>query len=224
MNICKLVLEYIDQYPEDEPIFIEDIKKYIIQKCKDENNQESVLKNVNVILNRLKKEGIIRAEYRGVYYKPIISMFGEVPLNTNKLRKLKYLEDKDGNKKGYLIGAKLFNMLGLTTLVPNVTDIVTNECKYHKQYDKKLRTYIRKPKIKITNENYRYLQFIDILENKDNIYIEAENANDILYGIIKECKLDFEKIIKYIRETNSKNVLDKLLVLMNLNFKILYRL
>ena len=24
-------------------------------------------------------------------------MFGEVPLNTNKLRKLKYLEDKDGN-------------------------------------------------------------------------------------------------------------------------------
>ena len=28
MNICKLVLEYIEQYPEDEPIFIEDIKKY----------------------------------------------------------------------------------------------------------------------------------------------------------------------------------------------------
>jgi len=31
MNICKLVLEYIEQYPEDEPIFIEDIKKYVIQ-------------------------------------------------------------------------------------------------------------------------------------------------------------------------------------------------
>ena len=62
-------------------------------------------------------------------------MFGEVPLNTNKLRKLKYLEDKDGNIKGYIVGAKLFNKLGLTTLVPNVTDIVTNECKYHKQYD-----------------------------------------------------------------------------------------
>ena len=33
MNICKLVLEYIEQYPEDEPIFIEDIKKYVIQQC-----------------------------------------------------------------------------------------------------------------------------------------------------------------------------------------------
>lgn len=211
MNIYQLVLEYIGQYPEDEPIFIEDIKKYVIQKSK--NNNEKTLKNINVILNRLKNKGIIKAEDKGVYYKPVYTIFGEMGLDTNKLRKLKYLEDREGNIKGYIIGAKLFNMLGLTTLVPNVTDIVTNECKYHKQYDEKLRTYIKKPKIKITNENYRYLQFIDILENKDNIYIEAENANEILYSIIEEFKLDFEKIIKYIRETNSKNVLDKLLVL-----------
>lgn len=213
MNICKLVLEYIEQYPEDEPIFIEDIKKYVIQQCKNDNKQENVLKNINVILNRLKNEGIIKAEYKGVYYKPIISMFGEVPLNTNKLRKLKYLEDKDGNIKGYIVGAKLFNKLGLTTLVPNVTDIVTNECKYHKQYDERLRTYITKPKIEITNENYRYLQFIDILDNKDNIHIEAQNADEILYRIIEEYKLDFEKIIKYARETNNRKVLDKLFIL-----------
>lgn len=213
MNICKLVLEYIEQYPEDEPIFIEDIKKYVIGQYEEDNKQENVLKNINVILNRLKNEGIIKAEYKGVYYKPIISMFGAVPLNTNKLRKLKYLEDKDGNIKGYIVGAKLFNKLGLTTLVPNVTDIVTNECKYHKQYDEKLRTYITKPKIEITNENYRYLQFIDILDNKDNIPIDAQNVDEILYRIIEECKLDFEKIIKYARETNNRKVLDKLFVL-----------
>lgn len=213
MNICKLVLEYIEQYPEDEPIFIEDIKKYVIGQYEEDNKQENVLKNINVILNRLKNEGIIKAEYKGVYYKPIISMFGAVPLNTNKLRKLKYLEDKDGNIKGYIVGAKLFNKLGLTTLVPNVTDIVTNECKYHKQYDEKLRTYITKPKIEITNENYRYLQFIDILDNKDNIPIDAPNADEILYRIIEECKLDFEKIIKYARETNNRKVLDKLFVI-----------
>ena len=213
MNICKLVLEYVEQYPENEPIFIEDIKKYVMEQCKNDNKQENTLKNINVILNRLKNEGIIKAEYKGVYYKPIISIFGEVPLNTNKLRKLKYLEDRDGNRKGYIIGAKLFNMLGLTTLVPNVTDIVTNECKYHKQYDERLRTYITKPKIEITNENYRYLQFIDILDNKDNIHIEVENADEILYRIIEECNLDFEKIIKYARETNNRRVLDKLFVL-----------
>ena len=212
MNISKTVLDYIEQFPEDEPIFIEDIKNYVLNKCEDKE-KESILKNINVILNRFKNEGIIKAEYKGVYYKPVFTIFGEMGLDTNKLRKLKYLEDRNGNIKGYIIGAKLFNILGLTTLVPNVTDIVSNECKYHKQYDEKLRTYITKPKIKITNENYKYLQFIDILENKDNIYIEAENANEILYEIIEQYKLDFEKIIKYIRETNSKNVLDKLLVL-----------
>lgn len=213
MNIYKLVLEYIEQYPEDEPIFIEDIKKYIIQKCENDNNQENILKNINVILNRLKNEGIIKAEYKGVYYKPVITMFGEMGLDHRKLIQLKYLKDRDGNVKGYIVGAKLFNKLGLTTLVPNVTDIVTNECKYHKQYDRNLRVYITKPKIKITNENYRYLQFIDILDNKDNINIEAENADEILYSIIDECNLDFEKIIKYARETNNKKILDKLFVL-----------
>lgn len=212
MTICKLVLECIDQYPKDEPIFIEEIKEYVIKKCKKEE-QEKVLKNINVILNRLKNEGIIKAEYKGVYYKPIITMFGEMGLDRTKLIQLKYLNDRDGNIKGYIVGAKLFNMIGLTTLVPNVTDIVTNECKYHKQYDEKLRTYITKPKIKITNENYRYLQFIDILENKENIYIEAKNANEILYKIIQEFNLDFEKIIKYARETNNKKILDKLFIL-----------
>lgn len=212
MNICKTVLECIEQYPEDEPIFIDEIKKYVIEKCK-EDEKENVLKNINVILNRLKKEGFIKAEYKGVYYKPAISIFGEVPLNTNRLRELKYLVDRNGNIKGYIVGAKLFNRIGLTTQVPNITEIVTNECKYHKQFDEKLRTYIIKPKIEITNENYKYLQFIDILENKDKINIEVENPNEILYKIKKDYNLDFEKIIKYARETNNKKILDKLFVL-----------
>ncbi len=49
------------------------------------------------------------------------------------------MKDKDGNIKGYITGTKLYNILGLTTLVQNVTDIVTNECKYQKQYDEMLR-------------------------------------------------------------------------------------
>lgn len=54
MNICKLVLECIELYPEDEPIFIEDIKKYVIQKCENNKEKEKISKNINVILNRLK--------------------------------------------------------------------------------------------------------------------------------------------------------------------------
>ena len=61
------------------------------------------------------------------------------------------------------------------------------------------------------------------MENKDNIYIEAEDANEILYKIIEQYKLDFEKIIKYVRETNSKSVLDKLLILAKYEENMLFQ-
>ena len=41
MNICKLVLECIDKYPEDEPIFIEEIKDYVLKKCEN-NDKENI--------------------------------------------------------------------------------------------------------------------------------------------------------------------------------------
>ena len=46
MNIFKLVFDYIDKYPEDEPIFIEDIKEYnldfekIIKYARETNNKK----------------------------------------------------------------------------------------------------------------------------------------------------------------------------------------
>lgn len=52
-----------------------------------------------------------------------------------------------------------------------------------------------------------------IIENKDNIHIEIDNENEILYDIVKECNLDFKKLIKYAKETNNKKALDKLLIL-----------
>ena len=41
MNICKLVLEYIEQYPEDEPIFIEDIKNMLLGNTKKMTNKKT---------------------------------------------------------------------------------------------------------------------------------------------------------------------------------------
>ena len=82
--------------------------------------------------------------------------------------------------------------------------------KYENKY---LNVAIRKPKIKINNDNFKYLQFIDLIENRDNIYIEVDNIDEILYNFIQENNLKFEKIIKYARETNSKAVIEKMVVL-----------
>ena len=71
----------------------------------------------------------------------------------------------------------------------------------------------KKPKIEINNENYKYLQLFDLIENKDNIGIEVDNPDEIIYNFIEENDLDFEKIIKYAMDTKSRTVINKILVL-----------
>ena len=213
MNCSTLVLNYINSCEKNEPIFIEDIKEYIMQFY-NEKEKENVFNNVKAILNRLTKENIIKTAYKGIYYIPIENIFGEIPLATRKIVKYKYLVDKLGNVKGYVTGATLFNQVGLTTQVPNVIDIATNECKnYNKYTNNYLNTIIRKPKIEVTTENYKYLKLFDLIENKDNINIEVEDEDEIIYKFIQENELDFEKIIKYARETNCKKAIEKILIL-----------
>lgn len=213
MNCHSLVFCYIQNCEKNEPIFIEDIKEYIIQFYKD-GEKEKIFNNVKEILNRLNKENIIKTAYKGIYYIPKTNIFGEVPLPNNKIIQYKYLTDKLGNVKGYITGANLFNKVGLTTQVPNIIDIVTNECKNNNKYENKnLNVIIRKPKIEINKDNYKYLQLIDLIENKDNIYVEVDYMDEIIYNFIRENDLQFEKILKYARETNSKAVIEKMVML-----------
>lgn len=213
MNCYELVLNYIKNQPKAIPIFIDEVYQFVLPFYKIEDKQK-VYNNVKAILNRLNKENIIKTAYKGIYYIPKTNLFGEMLLGNNEIVKYKYLMDKKGNIKGYITGSLLFNQAHLTTQVPNVIDIATNECKnYNKYFNKNLNVIIRQPKIKVNNENYKYLQLFDLIENKDNIGIEVENADELIYEFIKEDDLDFEKIIKYAVDTKSRNVINKILVL-----------
>lgn len=213
MNCYNMVLEYINTQNRGIPIFIEEIKDYIIQFY-NTNDKEKVFNNVKAILNRMNKEGIIETAYKGIYYIPVENIFGKMLLGNRQIIQYKYIMDKKGNIKGYITGAKLFNNIHLTTQVPNIIDIATNECKNFNKYENKnLNVIIRKPKIEVNNNNYKYLQLFDLIENKDNIDIEVENPDEIIYNFITENELDFEKIIKYAMDTKSRTVINKILVL-----------
>lgn len=212
MNCNEIVYEYIKKCELDEPVFLEEIRQYVLANYK--NDDKNILKNINVIINRMCKNNKIKQFYKGIYYKPIKNIFGEMPLDKNKVIIKKYIKDEKGNIKGYVTGAKLFNQLGLTTQVTNVINIATNECKNNNEYkNDKLGVIVKKPKIKVNNDNYKYLQLFDIINNKDQINIEVDNEDEIIYEFIKKNELDFEKIIKYARETNNKKVLEKLYIL-----------
>ena len=136
MNCYNMVLEYINKNEKGIPIFIEEIKEYII-KFYNEKDKEKVFNNVKAILNRMNKEGIIETAYKGIYYIPNENIFGKMLLGNRKIIQYKYIMDKDGNIKGYVTGAKLFNEAHLTTQVPNIIDIATNECKNFNKYENK---------------------------------------------------------------------------------------
>lgn len=208
MNYNDILVKYIDEFPYDEPIFIEEIKDYLKKYIKD--NFDNVFKNIYVYINRLVKANKIVQFIKGIYYKPLKGTFGYKPLNINKVIDKKYIHDYNG-QKGYFSGAYLFNKMGLTTQIPKEILIVTNECPNANGYNNKnLGVVIRKPKIEINDDNYKYLQLFDILINKDNIKIETEKEKEIIYKFIKDNSLEFEKIFEYANKINNLKPIKKL--------------
>lgn len=208
MNYNQVLTNYINLCPYDEPIFIEDIKEYFVNELKCDIRK--IIKKIYVYINRLVKEKVILQFMKGVYYKPTKGIYGNKKLNVNKVISKKYIDD-NRNLKGYISGAYVFNKLGLTTQMPRVITIVTNECpNKNDYYNEKLGVLIRKPKVEINKDNYLYLQLLDILLNKDDVPIEAENEREIIYKFIKDNNLDFEKIFEYANKIGNIKPIKKL--------------
>ena len=97
------------------------------------------------------------------------------------------------------------NKIGLTTQMPQYTYLATEKSRTT-IVDDKSGLYLLKPVIDITNENYRYLQFLDVLENRMGATIEAVNYYEILRGCIERYKLSFERLIGYAKYYKNNNV------------------
>lgn len=212
MNYNELVIKYIDNYPIDEPIFLNDIKNYVKKNSNKIFDTKKLMKNINVLMNRLTKKNTICLFERGIYYKPIKNIFGIKNLNITKVIDQKYLKDKD-TTIGFISGAYLYNMLGLTTQISKYKLIITNKCPNNNKYNiDKLGITIKKPPVKINNDNYLYLQLLDLLANRDKISIEVDEqtTKNIIYNLIKENNLQFDKIFYYAKITNNKKAIENL--------------
>jgi hypothetical protein len=115
---------------------------------------------INRILNNMVATGQIRRASKGRFYKPQMTEFGELPLDTYEM--VKDLLEKNGKIVGYLTGYTAFNELGLTTQVPFVLQVgAADEKKGIK------RNYYRisfiKQKNRMTKENIPLLRLLDCL-------------------------------------------------------------
>lgn len=175
-----MLYEYLcSNYKPNEPIFVADVSLPV--------------SNVNLrqMFKILCDSGKIRRFDTGVYYIPKESRLkGGVPLGADTVARYKYIS-RNGRVDGYYSGYTFANQLGVTTQVPYMVEIVSNnasarvrEVNLHGR-----RVLLRKARVLVTKENYRILQFLDFLKDIDQY---ADENDKILSDRIRKYVVDVQ--------------------------------
>ena len=106
----------IENYGYNEPIFLNELK---IEGMSDNAVRQSV--------KRLAMSGFLERYDNGIYYIPKQGgLLGKSYLDPYKVIMRRYVQSKS-EKYGYVTGVSFANQLGLTTQVPFVIEIVSNQ-------------------------------------------------------------------------------------------------
>lgn len=204
MTIMNYIREYINGIDYRVPFYTNDIYEYVARRIP--NAQKDV---VNAYIARYIKNctDIVRYQ-KGIYYKTIKTPFGQVGISYPELIKRAYITE--GEKVfGYETGPSFMNKIGLTTQMPNFTYIATEKNRVKVVGDNE-RLQLIKPVTNVTKNNFRYLQFLDIIDNPMNVKIEAENSNQILREYIDKYKLGFEHLLYYVNYYKNDKIYAKI--------------
>ena len=186
-----MLYEYLKKnYKENEPILLSAI-------------QIEGMSNVNIRqqIKKLSDNGSIKRYDTGIYFIPKKSVFKSgSQLSLNDVIQYKYLQDETG-VCGYISGIEFANQLGLTTQVPMKKEIVTNKATkdYRETTLAQSSIIIRRPRIKITEENYKILQLLDLLKDIDLLAeVTGDLLNEKLFSYMKKATLTFSDLDSYL--------------------------
>lgn len=186
----ETLYEYLlDNYKENEPIFLVDLQVDGMTRT-----------NVRQQIKKLTDTGKVKRFDNGIYFLPKKTIFKSgSQLAPEKVLECKYLRDKD-ERCGYVSGLIFFNQMGLTTQVPMMYEVVSNKATsdYRETSLAKSRVIVRKPKVPVTEKNYKALQFLDMLKDVD-VYSEVTGKplQDRLYRYIDDANLSISEIEPY---------------------------
>lgn len=142
-----------------------------IQEIRDQYDYSNA-RITQLITKALKEEKMVRY-YKGIYYLPTKTILGLSNLSYDSFLEKKYIRNKN-DVYGYYVGLSFMNKIGLTTQVPNVPEIVTNDektnCREITFKNKKI--ILRKAKVEIEKKNYKELQYLDFINTLDENYLK----------------------------------------------------
>lgn len=186
----EILYEYLlDNYKENEPIFLADLQVDGMTRT-----------NVRQQIKKLTDTGKVKRFDNGIYFLPKKTIFKSgSQLAPKKVLECKYLRDKD-ERCGYVSGLMFFNQMGLTTQVPMMYEVVSNKATndYRETSLAKSRVIVRKPKVPVTEKNYKALQFLDMLKDVD-VYSEVTGKplQDRLYRYMDDANLSISEMEPY---------------------------
>lgn len=157
----------IEHYKEAEPIFFSDLEREDISKSA-----------LNQQLKKLCDKGVLMKYDTGVYYIPKKTLLNSVVgPNADMVARYRFISRGD-NIDGFYGGNSFANQIGITTQVPRVVEIVSNNTN---SSDREVRIgnrrfYVRKPIVQITKENVYVLQMLELLKNLD-AYLDYSYAD-----------------------------------------------
>ena len=197
-----MLYDYLrETYGENEPIFVSEI-----QYGKSSTNY------IRQQIKKLMDEGKLKRYDTGIYFIPKKSIFRSgSQLSRDKVIEMKYLKD-EGVRCGYISGVMFASQLGLTTQVPMTCEIVTNKATndYRRVRVASSTVVLRKPRVRVTQENYKVLQLLDLLKDIDFFAeVDAQEQNGRIDQYMRSNAIrfmDLEQFLPYYPEKIYKNM------------------
>lgn len=112
-------------------------------------------------LERLQKEGLIKKMSKGIFYKPVKTVFGD--LQPDDSEQLKPYLFKNGKRIAYITGESLYNQMNLTTQMAFRIKIASSK---RINIDKgAIKAKSVKSYAEVTEANYQLLGFLDAIKD-----------------------------------------------------------
>lgn len=196
------ILEALNYYPQNTPISTTDLFDYIQSK-------QAIRKDIfNVYLARLVNKGTLARHQRGIYYKPVSTIFGMSKLNQITILEQKYIRTPNG-VVGFITGPSFLNRIGITNQEPKLIYVATKGIT-NTFSDLKNKAFIKKAPDDLDETNSIYYQLLFALSDYEKYPIDVDQPLTVFNEYIRKNNLDYKFLLSYAGKMSNQNVLKKL--------------
>lgn len=177
-----------NQYGENTPIFFEDIANVCSGYTRG---------RVYQLIDAAMNSGLLAKAGYDCYYIPTTTPFGKSLLNPRKVIEKKYISNK-GEVYGFYTGLVLLNSFGITTQMPNVIEVFTNNeaTKSRRVTINNQTIIVKRARTKINNSNYKEMMLLELFNLADVRSIDARATQKIV-DYMKQNNISVQGIMTY---------------------------